>query len=179
MYNSEPKFSISSNFVQWLEEQHIALAFTTYFTGKLYLIGIRDNKKLSIYECSFDRVMGLYATPEQLIVSSRFQLWKFENVLEKGQLYNGHDCLYIPRDCYITGDLYTHDIALDTTDQIIFVNTSFSCLATVNNRDGFLPLWHPPFISKIIAEDRCHLNGLAMQEGKPHYVTCLSPMPLK
>jgi uncharacterized protein (TIGR03032 family) len=39
---------------------------------------------------------------------------------------------------------------------------------------GFRPLWKPPFISRLAAEDRCHLNGLAMQDGAPAYVTAVS-----
>ncbi|HYX15328.1 MAG TPA: TIGR03032 family protein, partial [Nostoc sp.] len=50
----------------------------------------------------------------------------------------------------------------------------FSCLATVSETHSFVPLWQPTFISKLAAEDRCHLNGLAMQQGKPKYVTAVS-----
>ncbi len=39
---------------------------------------------------------------------------------------------------------------------------------------SFSPLWQPPFITKLAAEDRCHLNGLAMESGKPRYVTAVS-----
>ena len=56
----------------------------------------------------------------------------------------------------------------------MFVNTLFSCLATVSEEHSFIPLWQPPFISKLAAEDRCHLNGLALREGKPRYVTAVS-----
>jgi Domain of unknown function (DUF4915) len=56
----------------------------------------------------------------------------------------------------------------------LFINTLFSCLATVSPTHSFVPLWQPPFISKLAAEDRCHLNGLAMVDGKPKYVTSVS-----
>jgi uncharacterized protein (TIGR03032 family) len=36
-----------------------------------------------------------------------------------------------------------------------------------------VPHWRPPFISALAAEDRCHLNGLALVEGQPKYVTAL------
>jgi len=42
----------------------------------------------------------------------------------------------------------------------VFVNTLFSCLAPVSERYSFLPLRQPPFITKLAAEDRCHLNGV-------------------
>jgi uncharacterized protein (TIGR03032 family) len=57
---------------------------------------------------------------------------------------------------------------------VIFVNTKYSCLATTSTRHGFKPIWKPKFISKLAAEDRCHLNGLAMEDGRPRYVTAVS-----
>ena len=36
-----------------------------------------------------------------------------------------------------------------------------------------MPRWHPSFVSQIVPEDRCHLNGLAMVNGRPRYVTAL------
>ena len=94
--------------------------------------------------------------------------------LEPGQIYDGYDKLYIPRIGYTTGDLDVHDVAVDSDGQIIFVATRLNCLATVSDRNSCTPLWHPRFISKIINEDRCHLNGLAMVNGKPGYVTACS-----
>ncbi|NEP47064.1 MAG: TIGR03032 family protein, partial [Okeania sp. SIO2H7] len=88
--------------------------------------------------------------------------------------YNGYDKLYVPRIGYTTGDLDLHDLAIDADGRIIFVSSLLNCLATVSDRHSCTPLWHPPFISKIVNEDRCHLNGLAMKEGKPAYVTTIS-----
>jgi uncharacterized protein (TIGR03032 family) len=56
----------------------------------------------------------------------------------------------------------------------VFVNSKYSCLATLSITHGFTPLWTPPFISRLAAEDRCHLNGLAMGGGSPAYVTAVS-----
>jgi uncharacterized protein (TIGR03032 family) len=57
---------------------------------------------------------------------------------------------------------------------VVFVNTLFSCLATVSATASFRALWRPPFVSRLAAEDRCHLNGLAMADGQPAYVTAVS-----
>ena len=158
----------------WLAEQGVSLAFTTYQTGKLFLIGLQANGRLSIFERTFNRAMGLYATSSSLYLSSLYQLWRFENILEPGQVHQGYDRLYVPQVGYITGDLDIHDIALNDAGKIIFVNTLFSCLATVSETHSFMPLWQPPFISKLAAEDRCHLNGLAMENGSPRYVSAVS-----
>jgi uncharacterized protein (TIGR03032 family) len=36
-----------------------------------------------------------------------------------------------------------------------------------------VPRWRPPFITALAAEDRCHLNGLAIVNGQPRYATAL------
>ena len=38
---------------------------------------------------------------------------------------------------------------------------------------SFVPRWQPRFVTRIAAEDRCHLNGLAIVDGQPKYVTAL------
>ena len=80
----------------------------------------------------------------------------------------------MPQLDYITGDLDIHDVALGGDGRVVFVNTLFSCIATVSESHSFKPLWRPPFVSKLAAEDRCHLNGLAMDDGRPAYVTAVS-----
>ena len=138
------------------------------------MVGLQPSRQLSVFERTFNRAMGLYATGQTLYLSSLFQLWRFEDALEPGQNYQGYDRLYVPQVGYATGDLDIHDIAIDAENRIIFVNTLFGCLATLSETHSFVPLWQPPFLSKLAAEDRCHLNGLAMEAGQPHYVTAVS-----
>ena len=172
----------SRHILGWLHEQRVSLVFTTYQSCRLLLMGLHENGRLSAFERLFDRAMGLYATPERLYMSSRFQLWRFENMLAPGETHNGYDKLYVPRAGYTTGDLDTHDIVLASAPgfesgpepALVFVNTQFNCLATLSTRHSFRPLWKPPFISKWIGEDRCHLNGLALAGGRPRYVTAVS-----
>ena len=58
-------------------------------------------------------------------------------------------------------------------DTLWFVNTRFSCLCTRSPEHSFLPCWRPPFISGYTPQDRCHLNGMGMVDGRPKYVTAL------
>ena len=176
--NQEPKLEITTtrHFTSWLAEQRVSIAFTTYQTGKLFFLGLQQDGKLSVFERTFARCMGLYTTPDAqtLYMSTLYQLWRFERVTEAGRDYAGYDALYLPRMCYVTGDLDAHDVAMDNEGDVIFVNTLFSCLAKASPAYSFIPIWQPSFISKLAAEDRCHLNGLAMQEGRPKYVTTVS-----
>jgi uncharacterized protein (TIGR03032 family) len=166
--------SASRHFPDWLAQERISLALTTYQTGKLILLGLNAEGRLAVFERTFNRAMGLWADGQTLWLSSLYQLWRFENVLQAGQNHDGHDRLYVPRVGYTTGDLDIHDISVESSGRVVFVNTRFGCLATVSERDSFTPLWQPPFLSKLAAEDRCHLNGLALNNGHARYVTAVS-----
>lgn len=157
-----------------MAEHNLSLACTTYQAGKLFLLGLQPDGRLSVFERTFNRCMGLCATDQTLWMSSLYQLWRFENALPSGRVHQGYDRLYVPRLSYITGDLDVHDIGLDSDGRLIFVNTLFSCLATTSETHSFVPVWQPPFISRLAAEDRCHLNGMAMKDGKPAAVTAVS-----
>lgn len=164
----------SRQMLAWLAEQRVSLALTTYQIGKLFLFGVKPNGELSVFERSFNRCMGLCATDNGLYLSSLFQVWRFENLLAAGEQQDGFDRLYRPQVGYTTGDLDIHDLAVDGDGRLVFVNTLFGCLATLSETHSFKPLWRPPFISRLAAEDRCHLNGLAMRDGRPAYVTAVS-----
>jgi len=84
--------------------------------------------------------MGLVAADRVLWMSSLYQLWRFQDALEPGALHNGYDRLYVPQVGYITGDLDIHDIAIVPDGRPVFVNTLFSCLATVSDAASFVPL---------------------------------------
>ncbi|QJX01283.1 TIGR03032 family protein [Frigoriglobus tundricola] len=163
----------SRHFPAWLAAERISLAVTTYQTGKLILIGLHPDGRLSVHERTFNRCMGLWGDGQSLWMSSQYQLWRFENVLMPGGRHDGYDRLYVPRVGHTTGDLDVHDIAVEAGGRVVFVNTRFGCLATLSPRDSFAPLWRPAFLSKLAAEDRCHLNGLALAAGRVRYVTAV------
>ena len=146
---SEPKLTISGSrqFISWLREMRASLAFTTYQTGKLFLLGLQTDGRLSIFERTFERCMGLCAAgPDTFWVSTLYQLWRFENAVPPGQQAEGFDKLYVPQAAYTTGDVDAHDIALDAAGRPVFVNTLFSCLAAPSESHNFRVLWKPPFI---------------------------------
>lgn len=173
-----PAFEISTSrqFTAWLAEVGASLAFTTYQAGKLFFIGQKPDGKMWVHERTFERCMGLAASDNGLLLASLWQLWRFENTLGPGQKTgDGSDRLFVPQVSWITGDLDIHDVAFDADGRPIFVNTLFSCLSTVSETASFVPLWKPKFVTKLAAEDRCHMNGLAMKDGKPAFVTAVGP----
>ena len=100
----------SRQFTAWLAEQRLSLAFTTYQSGKLFLLGLKPDGSLSVFERTFNRCMGLWADGQTLWMSTLFQVWRFESSLGLGEVYEGYDRLYVPRLAYTTGDLDVHDI---------------------------------------------------------------------
>lgn len=160
--------------VSWLGLMGISLAFTTYQTNRLFLLGINPEGRLAVNERLFDKPMGLYGDDKRLYMSTRYQIWQLENRLAPGETHQGGDCLYIPSISYTTGDLNVHDLVVDLDQNLLFINTDFSCLARLRTGYSFEPIWQPNFIKKLVAEDRCHLNGLALCDGKPTYATACS-----
>lgn len=176
MDQQEPRLEISTSrqFTAWLAAEGTSIAFTTYQAGKLFLLGLRPDGRLSVFERSFNRCLGLWGDGQTLWMSTLYQLWRLENTLEAGERYQEYDRLYVPMLAHTTGDLDIHDIAVDASGQPLFVNTLFGCLARPSDRHSFLPVWKPPFLSRLVPEDRCHLNGLAMENGAPRYVSAVA-----
>ncbi len=172
----QPKIEVTTSrmFNSWLAGQRASIAMTTYQTGKIFLIGLQRNGRLSIFERTLERVMGMHATGGTIHVSTLYQIWRFRNTLKPGETFQGYDAVYVPRESRVTGDVDVHDIVVDERGRVVFTNTLFNCLATLDDDHNFRPLWRPPWISKLAPEDRCHLNGLAMRDGKPRYATAVS-----
>lgn len=173
------KFALTSSrhFPEWLATTGVSLAFTTYQAGKLFLLGVRPDGRLSVFERTFARSMGLGVSADgrSLVLATQFQIHRFDNILPAGQFSpDGFDAIYAPHAGWVTGDIDAHDVGFASDGRPLFVNTKFSCLAAVSDSHSFRPIWTPPFVSRLAPEDRCHLNGLALEEGRPRFVTAVS-----
>lgn len=167
--------SVSRGFHGWLRNHDCSLAFTSYQTGQLFLVGSHPNGTVSFNQQNFSRAMGLSWHGGRLYVGSLFQVWRLENMLRPGELGNqAFDAVLVPRNAQTTGDVDIHELGIDRAGRVLFVNTKYSCLCTPDPTHSFRPVWKPPFISKLAAEDRCHLNGLAMENGRARFVTAVS-----
>ena len=171
-----PKLEITASrlFTSWLAEQRLSIAFTTYQAGKLFFVGLDDQGRLAVFNRTLARVMGLGLHGNSMWIATLWQIWRFENALKAGQFHGPHDRYYVPQLAYTTGDIDVHDVAVDAAGEPVFVSTLYSCLARPDPRYNFVPIWKPLFVTRYAAEDRCHLNGLAMAEGEPAYVTCVA-----
>lgn len=170
------EYSVSPGFAERLRGLGLSLAFTSYQSGLLYLVGVKPNGSVNVHQMAFPRPMGLCRHGDHgLSFAAADQIMHLQNVLEPDERMNTvFDAGFVPRRSELTGRLDLHDLAVDADGRSVFVNTRYNCLATPDLRHSFRALWKPSFISALVDEDRCHLNGLAMQDGRPRYVTTIS-----
>ncbi len=165
----------TSNFPGILDHFASSLAVSTYQAGKLVLLRSKD-QALPTHFRTFNRPMGMAADSQRLALGAFMEIAEFRNMPAVAQrLHNPpeHDAVYMARRGHITGAIDIHEMAWDGDGDLWFVNTLFSCLCTLDSKSSFVPRWRPSFVSHYAPEDRCHLNGLAMRDGKPRYVTAL------
>jgi uncharacterized protein (TIGR03032 family) len=149
---------------------------STYQSGRVIVLRA-DGDTLNTHFRPFSRPMGLATGPGgRLSIGTTNEVWEFRNqpaVAPKIEPAGKHDAAYLPRRRHVTGDISIHDMAYGTDEELWIVNTRFSCLATLDGDHSFVPRWKPSFVTALAAEDRCHLNGMALVDGRPKYVTAL------
>jgi len=160
--------------VRWMASAGGSVAITTYQAGRVVLLGF-NGREVTVLPRELAKPMGMAARGDALAIACRRDVMVFANSPILAPHYPQENCgrydsLFLPRTNYLTGDLNLHDIAFGD-EGLWAVNTRFSCLSLVGRDYSFEPRWKPPFVSQVVPEDRCHLNGLAMLDGRPKYVT--------
>jgi uncharacterized protein (TIGR03032 family) len=189
----EVRYEYSRNFPRVLEGLGASLLVSTYQAGKLFVVGARQGE-LALSFHNFEQAMGV-AVPDVgrisnpshgcIAVGARSQVWFLRgapDIAPRLEPAGSHDACFLTRTSHFTGDIQGHELAWGDdvgrfskpSLELWLVNTAFSCLCTLHEDYSFVPRWRPPFISALAAEDRCHLNGLAMAHGRPEYVTALA-----
>lgn len=165
----------TSNFPDLLRELSGCLLVSTYQAGKLVILRA-DGNTINTHFRTFNRPMGMAADRQRLMLGSLMEIVEFRNMPDVARRLQDpprHDAVYMARRGHITGHIDIHEMAWDADGAIWFVNTMFSCLCTLDTKSSFVPRWRPKFVTHYAPEDRCHLNGLAMRNGIPRYVSAL------
>jgi len=165
------RFEYSPRLPEILKHLQSSLAITTYQAGKLAIVGVEgDHLDFSFHD--FEQAMGIAVGPDAIAVGSRRDIHVLRAAKDVAPFIapaGTYDAAYLSRHSFRTGNIHGHEMAWGR-EGLWIVNTLFSSLCTLNENYSFVPRWRPPFISKLEANDRCHLNGLAMHDGKPKYV---------
>jgi uncharacterized protein (TIGR03032 family) len=178
-------YTQSDSFVALLHQLGASLLVSTYQANKLLAVRA-SGQGLSTLVRTFDKPMGLAVDGPRVALGTRKEVWFLRNapdIAPRVEPAGMHDACFLPRSSHVTGDIGIHEIAwadhspLTTHHsqgpELWIVSTRFSCLCTLDPDYSFVPRWRPPFISALAAEDRCHLNGLAIVDGQPRYATAL------
>jgi uncharacterized protein (TIGR03032 family) len=164
----------STSFNEILDHVQSSLIVSTYQSGRVVLVRPSRGAPLNTHFRPFSSPMGVAVGRRSLAIACAREVWDFRNQPDMGphlEPPGKHDACFFPRNVHVTGDIRVHEIAFDTDDELWLVNTQFSALCTLDETHSFVPRWSPRFITELAAEDRCHLNGMAMVEGRVRYVT--------
>ncbi|MFZ4504704.1 MAG: TIGR03032 family protein [Methylovulum sp.] len=173
---NKPQLFPSPQFAEWLAHTGGSIAFSTYQSGRLFLLGSSADGSLYAQERTVGTAMGLAINEKKLWIGCRDQIWCFVNTGPVRLHKQNYGALYLPRVGHMIGQSNTHDVLIDATFKgvtydFLYANTQFSCISTLDSTYNFRPIWRPDFISELKAEDRCHLNGICAQEGELAYAT--------
>lgn len=167
----------TSHVPELLQRLNCTIGLSTYQAGKLIFLSAKDENSLIQLPRTFKRPMGIAEDIEKdkIAIASKDEIIVFANSIDLAKHYpnapNKYDALYMPRVSYYTGPLDIHDLSFGKNGDLFAVNTLFSTIIKVDDNYNFTPYWRPKFIDKLVSEDRCHLNGMAMKEGLPKYAT--------
>lgn len=153
----------------------VTVLVSTYQAGKVLALGSHAGQ-VTVSHCHFDRAMGLAVDRTRIAIGTRRQIHFLKSAPELGPRMapeGTRDGCWLPRFSFYTGNVHGHELAWGN-DGLWVVNTLFSSLCTLHEDFSFVPRWQPPFINELAAQDRCHLNGLAMENGRPRYVTVMA-----
>jgi len=159
--------SVSEGFEDFLMAQNITIAATSYQSGRLYLLGRHPDGGLVLSEEYFRKAMGLHLAGNDLHLLTEGHVLHLKAEQSQGTVGK----TFTPSNLHPIGEVNAHDLAMTDDGQLVFVNTRFNCLATLAEGGGYTPVWSPAFLNGPQMGDRCHLNGLAIENGHSAYVT--------
>lgn len=163
-----------------LWELGCTLVFSTYQAGKVIFIRATSPEKIEQHAWDFPRPMGLAVADQRIAVATRDEVVVLANTsaegstepqhFDSGTVIGGAEGNYVQKKTYFSGEVDTHDLAWGK-DGLWAINTLLSSMALTDESSDFESQWRPPFVSDVVPEDRCHLNSMAMVDGRPEYVT--------
>jgi len=165
----------TQSFPDLLRHLGVSLLVSTYQSGRLILVRAENATTLNTHFRRFHSPMGIAVGNGRVALGTEREVWEFRNtpaVAAKLEPAGKHDACYLPRKIHVTGDIRIHEIGF-AAGELWMVNTRFSALCTLDAESTFVPRWHPPFITRLAAEDRCHLNGMAIIDDRVRFVTAL------
>lgn len=174
-----PRLDASPGFAGWLGETGGSLAVSTLTSNVLLFLSAGPDGRLVAGTRDYGFCRGLAIDRSGMWVAGDKQLVRLANIGPRRVGEVEHDAVFLANRAHFVGRSLVHDIAMDVTLQgerhdMVFVNTSYSVLATVDPDASFRPLWKPSHVSALAAEDRCHLNCFGLEGDRLRWVSMFS-----
>ncbi len=171
----EIRFEHSAQFVPILQHIGHSLLVSTYAAGKVVTVAAGP-EGLRLGFSNFQQAMGIAVGTNQLAIGGPNLIWLLrdaEGLAAEIEPAGKHDRAFLARESFVTGNIHVHELGWGEGDRLWVVNTLFSCLCELHEDFNFIPRWQPPFVDQLAPQDRCHLNGMLLIDGKPKYVSAL------
>ncbi len=169
-------YQVSPTFMDLLGRLGCSLVISNYQSSSVMCFSrLVDGRPVQMFT-QFPAAMGLALDGDRLAIASRTDVTLMINVRRLAptlpKFPGVFDGYFVPRVRYTVGETALHDMAFAGQD-LWAVNTNYSCICRIDAFHSFVPIWTPPFISKVVPGDRCHLNGMTLEAGALKYVTAL------
>jgi uncharacterized protein (TIGR03032 family) len=169
-------YQFSPAFVALLEQLGCSLIISNYQSSTVMTFSaLGDGRPVQMF-APFPAAMGLALDGDRLAIGTKNEVLVLSNIRKLAPSFpkypNLFDGYFVPRIRYTVGESAMHDMVFEGRD-ILAVNTNYSCICRIDGFHSFVPVWQPPFISAVRPGDRCHLNGMALEDGEIRYATAL------
>ncbi|PRQ08078.1 TIGR03032 family protein [Enhygromyxa salina] len=154
--------SVSPGLSGWLRAHDVSLLVSAPAADRVLSISAGEGEAVGVGVHGMPRPMGLAVAGGTLFIACALGVWRFEHAGRRG---------WLPRAQLITGDLDVHDLALEPGRGLAMAVTAYDCVGRLSESASFEPSWRPPFVTELVAEDRCHLNGLGCDDEGLRYVS--------
>jgi uncharacterized protein (TIGR03032 family) len=168
-----PRLKASPGLGRWLADRNCSIAVSAYQSGLVLILGSDDKGNLTFSTLKLDRAMGMAFDAGGLWIATLSQVMRFVPVRMPPKGDTQHDTTLLPQVIVHTGYMNAHDLSVGQDGRPLLVSSLFNCLMRVDLTQGVEPVWSPPFISELVARDCCHLNGIAVRDGRPQFATAL------
>ncbi len=157
----------TSSFAELLISLGASLVVTTYHANRVILI-TADAMGVTTDLREFDAPMGVAVGVDKLAIGTRSHVIEYLDHSSDGQT-----SFLAPIRTHVTGDVGIRELAYDDKGELWAASSKFSCLCTLGGDFSFTPAWTPDWVTELVPEDRCHLNGIGLCDGKVRYATVL------
>lgn len=163
----------SPGFPELLSTLGVSLLVTTYQSGRVILCRA-DGRQLNTHFRMLPVPMGIAVDETRITVGTERRIFTYRNHPSAVALLGDdrYDACFLPLHAHVTGNIQVHELAY-VEAALWAVSTRFSCLVRFDDDHSFVPAWQPPFVTALAAEDRCHLNGMAVADGRVAFATVL------